>query len=310
MPKLDQLMTFIEVVTSGGFTAAGRRTNMPRSTVSLHIQSLEAELGVKLFKRSTRSVVLTDDGRRLFESVSSPLEQLHRAIDGVRSDREALKGLIRLTAPSDMPTRSLAEAMADFSRLHPSIRFETVLTNNSLNLVEQNIDIAIGIGAGRSQEAVERHVVDIEWSFVADAGWLEKNPVSSLSAIKDFVAPVPQLRCYLEEVVLGGKALPSGAICVDDHRIALDLVRQGCGVALLPKDLCNSLLDEGTLLAVFTDEIVATSPLKLVFPSRSDITNRVRAFSDHIIMAFTRDDRTTASMLDLSQMLRDGEKRQ
>ena len=288
MAKLDQLMTFIEIVTANGFTAAARRTDTPRSTVSLHVQTLESELGVRLFKRSTRSVILTEDGKRLFENVSGPLVQLHRAIDGVRSDREELKGLIRLTAPSDMPTQGVATAIAGFSRLHPSVRFEIVLTNRTLNLVDENIDIAIGVGSGRSQEAVERHLLDVEWSFVANRTWLAANPVSSLSDIDAFVGPASPLRSYLEKVVLGGKALPRSTICVDDHRLAMDLVREGCGVALLPRDLCVGSLDEGSLVSLLEDEIVAASPLKLVFPTRSDITARVRAFSEHLALAFKK----------------------
>lgn len=288
MAKLDQLMTFIEVVTADGFSAAARRTDTPRSTVSLHVQSLEAELGVRLFRRSTRSVILTEDGKRLFESVSGPLDELHQAIDDVRSDREDLKGLIRLTAPSDMPTRGVASAIAKFSQLHPSVRFETVLTNRTLNLVDENIDIAIGVGAGRSQEAVERHLLDVEWSFVASSQWLAANSVTSLADVHAFVGPGPQLRSYLEEVVLGGRSLPRSAICVDDHRITLDLVREGCGVALLPTDLCTDLLKEGILTSILEGDIVATSPLKLVFPTRSDITARVRAFSDHLVSVFRK----------------------
>ena len=64
--KLDLIQTFVEVVRAGGFTAAARHTQMPRSTVSLQVKMLEEALGVRLLKRSTRSLALTDEGQRLY----------------------------------------------------------------------------------------------------------------------------------------------------------------------------------------------------------------------------------------------------
>jgi DNA-binding transcriptional LysR family regulator len=69
---LNAVRTFIEVVRAGGFSAAARRLGMPRSTVSLHVRTLEENLGLRLFKRSTRAVVLTEEGRRLFDGADTP----------------------------------------------------------------------------------------------------------------------------------------------------------------------------------------------------------------------------------------------
>ena len=281
--KLDQLMTFMEVVTAGGFTAAARRCDMPRSTVSLHVQSLEAELGVRLFKRSTRSVTLTDEGRQLFEAASEPLDDLSGALDAVRTEPGTLKGLIRLTGPSDLPTPALARAVASFRDLHPDVRFDTVLTNRTLNLVEENIDIAVGVGTGRSQNAVERHVGDVAWCFLAPAGWAPADDPSRVSDIRCFISPRKPLQSYLEASVLGGVRLPDGDLSVDDHRMALDLVANGAGVALLPEVLCAPLIAMGAARPVLREAIRGTTPLKIVFPTRSDMTARVRAFSNHLV---------------------------
>lgn len=279
-------MTFLEVVEANGFSAAARRTGMPRSTVSLHVQRLEEELGIRLLKRSTRSVSLTEDGQRLVETASGPIEDLFEALHEVRSEPGVLKGLIRITMPSDLPTPAVASAITSFSRNHPEVRFETIQTNRTLNLVEENIDIAIGIGAGRSQDAVERHVGDIAWSFVAAPSWLKEHQHEDLLDLEWLVSPAAPLREFLEMHVLGGKKLPPPSIVVDDHRMAFDLVIEGFGAALLPTDLCRQAVEEGNLEFFLQDTVVAMTPFKLVFPTRSDITERVRAFAEHLATEF------------------------
>ena len=281
--RLNTLMTFVEVVSAGGFTAAAKRTGMPRSTVSLHIQMLEEDLGVRLFKRSTRSITLTEDGHDLFTATTGPLDMLVNALDDVRSEPGLLKGRIRMTLPSDLPESGVALAIASFKEMHPNVCFDLIRTNQTLNLIEENIDIALGVGPGRSQTAVERRVADVDWCFVGPQSVSEDDAVDRPLDIPAFISPKSALRTVLEDRVLGGAALPEGALTVNDHRMALALAMAGVGTALIPRGLCRTALVAGSAHEVLPDAIRGTTPLKLVFPTRSDITARVRSFADHLI---------------------------
>jgi len=111
---LNAIGTFIEVVRAGGFSVAGRRLSKQRSTVSLRVRTLEQDLGVRLFKRSTRAVALTDEGRALFDGAASAVGALAETVTSIGAVGGELKGPIRVTAPADFPTRFLAETIGSF----------------------------------------------------------------------------------------------------------------------------------------------------------------------------------------------------
>ncbi|MAC76546.1 MAG: hypothetical protein CML66_00580 [Rhodobacteraceae bacterium] len=282
MDRLTPLQTFVAVVRAGSFTAAAAALSMPRSTVSLHIKTLEQTLGTRLLKRSTRSLSLTEDGQVLFDRAEDGLRTLTGAMDMVRNRPDRLSGLIRLTAPADFPTTPIARAVTAFRRQHPAVRFRVLLTNTALDLIGDDVDIALRIGSGGGGGArIERRLAPVAWHFCASPDWLDRNALPSGPAqITDFIAPPPGLRAFLERVVLAGRKLPAGAIIADNQLMARDLVLAGAGIGLLPAGLCTDLIGAGRLHLLWPDLITAAPPLNLTFASRADITHRVRAFAD------------------------------
>ncbi|HEX7817319.1 LysR family transcriptional regulator [Dyella sp.] len=288
MLKLDPLQTFVEVVRAKGFSSAAQRIGMPRSTVSLQVKALEETLGTRLLKRSTRSLALTDEGRRLFESASGAIDVLAHALEDVRGESGVLRGLIRITAPADFPTRILATAITEFRQQYPQVRFELTLTNAVLDLVRENVDIAIRAGSPAGMDSVERTLFEFSWRFHASAEWvaLHGKP-ASIDAIASFIAPTPLLRAYLERTVLGGQTLPAPAIEVDSQFLARDLVLQDFGIGLLPEGLfAQADIDKGNIVALLDETIRQRSRMNLTFPTRADMLPRVRAFADHLCGLF------------------------
>jgi len=291
MEKLDPLQTFVEVVQAGSFTGAAQSLGMPRSTVSLHVKTLETALGARLLKRSTRALSLTEEGALLFDRAKQGLQLLTGAMDMVRSRPDDLSGLIRLTAPADFPGGMLARAMVEFRRQHPAIRFEVMLTNAALDMIGDNVDIAMRIGARGDIDRVERHLTPVHWLFCSSPDWADQNtPPSEIADIQDFISPGSDLRAFLERFVLSGRKLPDGAIMADNQLMIRDLVLAGAGVALLPDGMCRDLIETGCLRPLLENAITASPPLNLTFPSRADITPRVRAFADKLTELF-RDER-------------------
>ncbi|WP_201151237.1 LysR family transcriptional regulator [Rhodovulum sulfidophilum] len=287
MEKLDPLQTFVEVVRAGSFAAAARALDMPRSTVSLHVKTLETALDTRLLKRSTRSIALTNDGATLFAQAEESLHRLTAAMDGVRGRLGQLSGLIRLTAPADFPTARLARAIAAFQRQHPAVRFDLMLTNAALDMIGDDVDIALRIGSRGYLDRITRRLAPVPWRFCAKPDWLDRNGVpKKVRDIRAFIAPAPELRLFLERHVLAGQCLPDGVIRTDNQRMVRDLVLAGAGIGLLPGGLCDAEIDAGRLCAVLPDATATAPPLTLTFPSRADITPRVRAFADMLAAEF------------------------
>ncbi len=287
MEKLDLIQTFVEVVRAGSFTAAARSLSMPRSTVSSHIRTLESALGTRLLKRSTRSLSLTDDGQMLFSQAEGGLQTLITAMEMVRSNSDELRGLIRLTAPADFPTEMIAAPMTRFRQAHPAVRFDVVLSNSALDLIRDNVDIALRMGVRGDLDRVERKLAPVHWQFCASPEWVDRNgATTNLADITDFISPSVDLRSFLERFVLAGRKLPTGAITADNQLMIRDLAVSGAGVALLPLGLCDKLIKAGHLLQLLQDIPTAAASLNLAFPSRADISPPVRAFADALVAQF------------------------
>ncbi|WP_134494860.1 LysR family transcriptional regulator [Microvirga pakistanensis] len=284
MMDLNALTTFVEVVTANGFSAAARRLGMPRSTVSLRVRSLEDTLGVRLFKRSTRTVVLTDDGRRLFEKAQGALSTLRSVAQEFEVSRQELTGTVRLTAPADFPTAPLAQAVTAFRRDHPRVFVDIVMTNAVLDLVANDVDVAIRVGLDNPQDMISRRVAAFEYGLFVSVAWLEANEVpTSLGELHPFVGPPPAVCEFLARIVFGGERLPLPSVGTNDYQMIRDLVLRGAGIGLLPRVVCEADLRNGRLAQVLTESIRAPVQMSVSFPTRKDITPRVRAFADHLV---------------------------
>ncbi|HZH10841.1 MAG TPA: LysR family transcriptional regulator [Microvirga sp.] len=284
MMDLNALATFVEVVTSNGFSAAARRLGMPRSTVSLRIRSLEDTLGVRLFKRSTRTVTLTDDGRRLFEQAQGALGTLRSIAQEFEVSRQELAGTIRFTAPADFPTAPLAEAIAEFRRLHPRVVVDVILTNAVLDLVAHDVDVALRIGLDNPTDMVSRRAAAFSYGLFVSPEWLEANDApTNLTELQPFIGPPRAVREFLSRIVFGGEQLPSPSIETNNYQMIRDLVLVGSGIGVLPCILCDADIRAGTLVQVLARKIRAPVQMSVAFPTRKDITPRVRAFADHLV---------------------------
>jgi DNA-binding transcriptional LysR family regulator len=278
---LNALETFIDVVRAGSFSAAARRASLPRSSVSLRIRNLEKALGVRLFKRSTRAFALTAEGQELYQRSVGAVSSLTDTLADLRQAGESYTGEIRVTLPADFPPKIVAAAIAEFCAAHPKVKFNVVPTNAVLDLVSENVDIALRIGAANPQDAIVRGAIDMELGFYASAGYLQQHgrPASIATATQLIGPQRPELRRVLERLLDGG-GLPQFQITVDSFAFILELVLLGQGIGLLPKSLCKAALASGVLVRVFPDSLSTPLRLHLTYPSRADISSKVKAFAE------------------------------
>jgi DNA-binding transcriptional LysR family regulator len=174
MMDLNQTRVFVEVVRAGGFAAAARRLGLPKSTISARVQALEARLGAQLLKRSTRHLALTSEGSAYFDGVASAVDTLVDAEAASTSEKGVLSGKIRFTAPLEFPRDALTVALASFCRKHPRIQFEVTLTNQPLDLVTENIDLALRGGDPGGAGLIIRKVGEIAWGLYASPHYIEQ----------------------------------------------------------------------------------------------------------------------------------------
>jgi DNA-binding transcriptional LysR family regulator len=175
MIDFNQVVTFVEAVRQGSFSAAARALDIPRSTVSARVQALEQSLDVRLMRRTTRRNALTDEGRAFYDSVAAAVDAMRTAAAGVHGAHGALSGVVRLTAPPEYPLRIISTALATFHAIHPRVGVEVMLTNQASDFVGERVDLAIRGGPGGNAGLISIRLPDIAFGLYASPEYLTKN---------------------------------------------------------------------------------------------------------------------------------------
>ncbi|MBP6345258.1 MAG: LysR family transcriptional regulator [Neisseriaceae bacterium] len=296
-PKnLVDLETFVQVVDSGGFSAAARVLNLSASTVSKQVKRLEAALGTDLFTRSTRHIYVTEKGRQIYVSVRLALSQLDEAYAVAEAGQVQMSGPIAISSPSVFNQAFLIGAMQAFKTLHPQVSF---YLNNSSRLVDMyadGIDIAIRIGHLSDSQLVLRKIFDAHRVLVCapnyvDAASGRRAPVSleELQALQALMFAYPghdsgQWALELDGGEGGTQVVSmSKAMGADDGHILLQWALAGHGVALLEPWVVADDLAAGRLQRLLPNWIGPARPVQVVRTQKHAVLGRVAQFTEFLV---------------------------
>jgi len=284
MIGLAQIQAFLEVARTGSFASASLRLSLRRSTVSARVRSLEEQLNVRLLQRTTRRVALTDEGRRYMERCEETIDRLTEA-EAELTRSTNLSGTIRITVPIDMSKWQLAQMLGGFTDCHPSIQIDVSVTDETLDLVASNVDLALRGGAPGAVGLVARKLGEGDVAFYASPEYVATHlPAQILSSLSEHVVYDPALRLTRRA---GAKAR-TGQVRTRNFELAKMLAIQSRGIAVLPKDICTREMLSGTLVQLVHDIPIPALPLYLVMPSRRHVPARIRAFIDFLTTRETR----------------------
>src|SRR5688572_14961790 len=146
MADLDNILIFVKVAQYESISRAARSLGMPISTVSRRLSLLESQLGVTLVRRTTRRVSLTAQGRDYFNQCQEPLSLLQEAERVLSQAQKEPEGLLRISVPVVLGQGPFLEFLSGFQKAHPRIRIDLFITNAFLDLVAENVDVAIRFG--------------------------------------------------------------------------------------------------------------------------------------------------------------------
>ncbi|MCA9566920.1 MAG: LysR family transcriptional regulator [Myxococcales bacterium] len=276
--NLNDLQTFIAVVEAGTFSGAADGLGVPKSTVSRRVARLEAELGVALLKRASRSFEISDDGQALYDRCAPALREIADVERDLADSDATPRGAIRVSATMDFGSTSfLAEVMAAYAEAYPGVRVELQLTNRVVDLVEENVDIAFRthVGALASREdLVARRIGPIGIGVYASPTYLARH--GAPSGPEDLAAhrTVAHGHTYLA-------AWPATSdLTADDYRPVAALLAAGAGVGPLPEFVAASLLVDGRLVRIMEGWSIPPATLSMVWLRSRHLAPRVRAFID------------------------------
>jgi len=290
---LNDLRVFVRVVDRGGFAVAARELGIPTSTVSRTIARLEASTGTRLLQRTPRSVHATSEGRAIYASVSEAVGTLERATRALEPATRQPKGVLRVTAPTDIGSTFLADIAVAFGERYPLVQIEMALTNRAVNLVDEGFDVAVRAALRLADSTlVAKKLGDVEHALYASPRYLETHgaPASPRDLAehrcvvfrgKD-LAKTWSLHDDKETIDVDVRARMGG----DDFGYVRAVVLAGGGIALLPRLVCAKDEAASRLVRVLPSFEAKGAGLYVLYPSAAHVPARVTAFRDFVAAAF------------------------
>ncbi len=294
--SLDDLAIFVRVVQCGGFASAARELKVQTSNVSRAITRLEAQSGVRLFHRTTRTVRPTSDGRELFASVAPAVGHVRSAARALEPATRKPKGRLRVAAPTDICATFLADVLVAFSERYPQVLLDFKLSNEHTNLVDEGFDVAVRAAAKLGDSTlVARKLGELSHGLYASPAYLARHGVPTLPAdlLKHHcvVFRAPELvRTWTLRGPGDANAPPltvTGRIGGDDLGFVRAMLVAGAGIGLLPQIICAGDEASGRLVRVLPGFQARGATLYIVYPSTKQVPARVTAFRDFVSEAFT-----------------------
>ncbi len=288
---LNDLAYYAEVVSHGGFAAAGRALREPKSKLSRRVAGLEDRLGLRLIERSSRRFRVTETGQAFYERCRAMLAEADQAEALVMQAQAEPHGRIRFSCPTGM-VAPVSDLITSFLARYPKVQLQLIATDRAVDLIDERIDLALRVRVALTTDA-ELTIRSVGRSVRI----LVASPqLASRVASVEQLATLPTLSTNEEHDVVdwdletgdGRKQtvrVEPRLGCTDmDQLIAAALA--GLGVALLPDRVCRRELDAGRLVRVLPAWHAQIGIVHLVFTTQRGLAPAVRALIDHLVRDF------------------------
>lgn len=287
---LNLVRAFAAVLETGRFSTAGDRLGVPRSTVSRAVAALEEQLGITLFHRTTRTVSATPAATALFERVGSSLRSLEAGLRDVPESGSVPTGTLRVSTTPDIASALLAEVSARFIARYPATKIEFILTTRLVDLVKENVDLALRITAstrmGGPTSLVVRRIGRLVLALYASPGYLARRGAPKVPgdlAAHDWIQLKGVTSLPLSRAQKTILVAPNARITSDDVTMVQKLVRAGAGMGWIPTFVVEDDVAEGRLVRVLPKWEAPTGSVHLVHPHRKHEPARVTAFRELLL---------------------------
>lgn len=298
METLANLESFVRSAESGSFSEAARRLGLTPAAVSRNVARLEANLGVRLFQRSTRRLTLTEAGEGFLQTVVPGLEDIQSAIAGVSATAGRPAGVLKVSLPPGIGVDYIVPLLPDFRQRYPAVQPDWHFDNRHVDLIAEGYDAAIGGGVELTPGVIARELARVHIVAVASPAYLARvrtpREPGDLAALDGIVMRSGDSGRVRDRMLSNraGEQVPvrlrpdivlsdPGALC----RAAL----LGLGVALLAVPTVLPHLESGALLRVLPRWHGDSGPLSLYFAGGRLLPGKTRVFVDHVVEAFARE---------------------
>lgn len=294
MDRWSAMQAFARVVESGSFVAAAERLGTSTSSLSRQISELEQHLGARLLNRTTRRLSLTESGQSFYERTVALLGDLAEAEALVGQAAVAPRGTLRLTCSHNMAQKRVAPAIAAFVERYPDVKFEMVVSDRLIDLVDEGFDLAIRVGQVGSDRLVARRLGSMTLIACAAPQYLQRRPapmspmdLTTHNLLTYAYASTPRSWRFTDS---SGQAqevrVTTGSLHANSGDALVAAAVAGLGIICEPDFLVADPIADGRLTRVLPDFDAVSGDIWAVYPSRRHLSLKVRLFVDFIADSF------------------------
>ena len=300
MAHLQHLVSFVQTAEHGSFSAAARILGLTPAGVSKNVARLEADLGMRLFHRSTRRLALTESGERFLQQVDGPLASLSGALAGARNRSDEPAGTLKVSMGQAFGRNFLVPLLGDFLARYPAVLPDWHFDNRQVDLVGEGFDAAIGGGFELTPGVVARELAPVHIVAVASPAYMAGRPpprhpdeLATFDGIMRRSSPTGRVRPWTLRSRRSGADQPvpcKPRLIFSDPEAMAQAARLGVGVALLPMPFAFAAIETGELLRLLPGWYSDAGPVSLYYPSRSMVPAKTRVFVDFVTERFRQAD--------------------
>jgi LysR family transcriptional regulator for bpeEF and oprC len=297
MDQIQAMRIFVRVVEAGTFTRAADSLDLPKGTVTKHIQALEARLRVKLLNRTTRRVTVTPDGAAYFERAARLINDFDDLEGSMANAQASPKGRLRIDVGTSVASQVIIPALWSFCDRYPDIQVDLGASDRTVDLIGDNVDCVIRAGDLVDQSLVARRIGNLPWVTVASPAYLQRHgtpahpdELEKKHLVIGFFMGSTR-RTYPHAFRKGDAQMEVAGpyrLSVNDGNAHMAAVLAGFGVTQTLSFAAAPRLASGELVEVLADWAPPPLPVHVVYPPNRHLSPKVRAFVDWAAELFAK----------------------
>jgi DNA-binding transcriptional LysR family regulator len=285
----DKLRIFHAAAEAGSFTHAGDALNMSQSAVSRQVSALESDLGVSLFHRHARGLILTEQGELLFRAANDVLLKLDAVRTRLTESKDKPSGTLRVTTTVGLGSTWLTERVQEFLDHYPDVRLHLILDDGELDLNMRQADVAIRLRQPIQPDLIQRRLFTVHYHVFASPAYIAKYGEPKTIAdidkhrIVTFGVPVPPGIRDVNWLEIAGRSVEDPrepALKINNIYAIKKAVERGAGVAILPDYMIEP---DSPLVRLLPDANVPTFDTFFTYPAELKNSARVHVFRDFLL---------------------------
>ncbi len=302
---LPALIIFARVVQLGSMSEASRQLNISRSAVSKQVAKLEKRLGMRLLNRNTRQLSLTEAGDNLLSeavNIANSMETITRLGEDLQGQ---IKGLLRITCTTGLGRARLVPLLPEFNQRYPKIRIQLMLEDRNVNLVDEQVDVAIRIGNLPDSSLVARHLGDLCWKLAASPKYLARrgtphtpNDLTDHDCLF-YRNKTNSMDTWSFNGEQGVESVQiNGPLSMNDASALVTATEAGMGILLVDQNMLTQSIAAGTLVPVLpTFSLTPGLPVYALYPARKYLSAKTRVFVEFLLERLSPELDTTCEVV-------------